>query len=54
VRVFEVGLEKLLGWLARGNVDSGETPRKKWLRRLLDANIWGPPTEEEEKRAGKF
>lgn len=28
-------------------------PRKQWLRRLLDAAIWGPPTTEEEEGAGQ-
>jgi len=48
--VFNVELEKLLEWLDRGRRGHHDTPRKKWLRRLLDASIWGPPTEEEEAR----
>lgn len=52
-KVFHVELEKLLEWLDRGRRGSRDTPRKKWLRRLLDASIWGPPTAEEEARAGR-
>ena len=46
-RVFHVEIEKLLAWLERGRRGHRDTPRKRWLRRLLDANIWGPPDEKE-------
>jgi hypothetical protein len=52
-KVFHVELEKLLEWLDRGRRGHRDTPRKQWLRRLLDANIWGPPTAEEEARAAR-
>ena len=52
-KVFHVELEKLLQWLDRGRRGLRDTPRKKWLRRLLDASIWGPPTAEEEAREGR-
>jgi hypothetical protein len=52
-KVFHVELDKLLAWLDRGRRGSRDTPRKKWLRRLLDASIWGPPTAEEEARAAR-
>ncbi len=52
-RVFHVELEKLLEWLDRGRRGSRDNPRKQWLRRLLDASIWGPPTAEEEARAAR-
>jgi len=42
-KTFHVNLEKLLAWLDRGRRGSKETPRKVELRRLLDANLWGPP-----------
>ena len=45
-RIFHVELEKLLEWLERGRRGHRDTPRKRWLRRLLDANIWGPPDEK--------
>ncbi len=38
-RTFHVNLEKLLGWLDRGRGGHKDTPRKKQLRRLLDANL---------------
>jgi hypothetical protein len=55
-KVFRVDLEKLLAWIARGRRGHTDTSRKKWLRRLLDASIWGPPTVEEEQSAerGQF
>ena len=46
-RVFHVEIEKLLAWLERGRRGHRDTPRKRWLRRLLDADIWGPPDEKE-------
>lgn len=49
-KVFHVELEKLLAWLQPGRRGSQCPPRKKWLRRLLDTDIWGPPTPEEEAR----
>jgi hypothetical protein len=52
-KVFRVGLEKLLEWLDRGRRGHRDTPRKQWLRRLLDADIWGPPTTEEEARGAR-
>jgi hypothetical protein len=52
-KVFHVELEKLLEWLDRGRHGSRDNPRKQWLRRLLDASIWGPPTAEEESRAAR-
>jgi hypothetical protein len=50
-RTFRVNVEKLLAWLDRGRRGHRDTPRKQWLRRLLDSSFWGPPTEEEEARA---
>ena len=50
-KVFHVGLEKLLEWLDPGRRGHRDTPRKIWLRRLLDTNIWGPPTAEEAESA---
>ena len=44
-KTFRVNLEKLLDWLGRGRRGSRDTPRKQELRRLLDANLWGPPPE---------
>lgn len=38
-KVFHVETEKLLGWLERGRRGHRDTPRKQWLRRLLDASI---------------
>ncbi len=52
-KVFHVGLEKMLEWLDRGRRGPRDTPRKKWLRRLMEANIWGPPTAEEEARGAR-
>ena len=52
-KVFHVELEKLLEWLERVRRGHKDTPRKQWLRRLLDACIWGPPTAEEEARAAR-
>ena len=52
-KVFHVELEKLLAWLDRGRGGRQDTPRKKWLRRLMDASIWGPPTAEEEARGAR-
>lgn len=49
-KVFHVEPEKLLAWLERGRRGHRDTPRKLWLRRLLDTDIWGPPTAEEEAR----
>jgi hypothetical protein len=40
-RTFHVNLEKLLEWLDRGRRGLKDTPRKKHLRTLLDANL--PP-----------
>ncbi len=40
-RTFHVNLEKLLGWLDRGQRGHRDTPRKEQLRRFLDANLWG-------------
>ena len=42
-KTFHVNLEKLLGWLDRGRHGHKNTSRKEQLRRLLDANLWGPP-----------
>jgi hypothetical protein len=36
-KTFQVNLEKLLNWLARGRRGHGDTPLKEQLRRLLDA-----------------
>ena len=52
-KVFHVEPEKLLAWLERGRRGHRDTPRKQWLRRLLDTDIWGPPTAEEEARAAR-
>lgn len=52
-KVFQVEVEKLLAWLERGRRGRRDTPRKQWLRRLLDANMWGPPTAAEEARAAR-
>jgi hypothetical protein len=52
-KVFHVELEELLAWLERGRRGHRDTPRKQWLRRLLDTDIWGPPTAEEEARAAR-
>ena len=46
-RVFRVEIEKLRACLERGRRGHRDTPRKRWLRRLLDANIWGPPDEKD-------
>jgi len=45
-----VDLEKLLGWLDRGRRGHKDTPHKEQLRRLLDANLWGPPPDEKISR----
>jgi hypothetical protein len=42
-KTFRVDLEKLLTCLDRGRRGHRDSPRKRQLRRLLDANIWGPP-----------
>jgi hypothetical protein len=52
-KVFHVELEKLLAWLEPGRRGGQCPPRKRWLRRLLDANIWGPPAAEEEAREAR-
>jgi len=52
-KVFHVGLEKMLEWLDRGRGGRRDTLRKKWLRRLMEANIWGPATPEEEARGAR-
>jgi hypothetical protein len=52
-KVFHVEVEKLLAWLDRGRRGRQDTPRKKCLRRLMDASIWGPPTVEEEARGAR-
>jgi hypothetical protein len=52
-KVFHVEIEKMLEWLERGRRGRRDTPRKQWLRRLLDADIWGPPTAEEEERGAR-
>lgn len=49
-KVFNVEIENLLEFLDRGRRGHHDTPRKRWLRRLLDANLWGPTTPEEEAR----
>ena len=54
-KVFHVEMEKLLEWLERGRRGSRDTPRKQWLRRLLDADIWGPRQRrrKRERHGGK-
>jgi hypothetical protein len=42
-KTFHVNLEKMLEWLGRGRRGSKDTPHKQWLRKLKDANLWGPP-----------
>jgi hypothetical protein len=42
-KTFRVNLEKLLDWLGRGRRGARDTPRKRELRKLLDANLWGAP-----------
>jgi hypothetical protein len=46
---YRVNVERLLGWLDQGRRGSRDSPRKQQLRKLLDANIWGPPLEENRK-----
>jgi hypothetical protein len=40
-KTFRVNLEKLLTWLDRGRRGRDDTPRKQYLRKLKDANLWG-------------
>ena len=47
-KTYRVNLERLLGWLDRGRRGHKDTPRKQQLRKLLDANLWGPPPRRPE------
>ena len=49
-RTYHVNLEKLLVWLDRRRRAQKDTPRKQQLRRLLDANLGGPPSRESQKK----
>jgi hypothetical protein len=40
-KTYRVNLEKLLTYLDRGRKGRDDTPKKKRLRRLKDADIWG-------------
>ena len=52
-KTFHVNLEKLLRWLDRGRRGHKNTPRKEQLRKLLDANHWGRPTDEKISRKSR-
>jgi hypothetical protein len=41
-KTYRVNLEKMLEWLNRGRRGSKDTQRKQELRKLKDANLWGP------------